>query len=269
MRRSGDTIRITAQLIEVSSDAHLWSETWDRAFKDVFAIQDEIAAAVTSALRIQLVDELPQAFVTNPRAYDTFLKARELVGKQTEASVIEAESLLLELLEIDPAYSPALVLLGESEIFLGSWDFRPRHESFERARRYGRRAVDASPTFGGGYVLLSWIAIRHERNWSLAQQLIEKAVRYDHSNIEVRFQASWFDALEGDHEQRIKIAREMVRLDPLSGRSYWSLGHALMSARQYDESAAAFRRLMPATTTRPWQNSMPNTGTVSPITAVP
>lgn len=68
VRRSGDQIRITAQLIDASTDKHLWSDTWDRAFQDVFVIQDEIAAAVATALKIQLVDELPHSFVTDPRA---------------------------------------------------------------------------------------------------------------------------------------------------------------------------------------------------------
>ena len=85
VRRSGDQIRITAQLVDVSTDTHLWSDTWDRTFEDVFAIQDEIAAAVTTALKIQLVDELPHAFVTDPHAYDLYLKSAR-AGRRTVRS---------------------------------------------------------------------------------------------------------------------------------------------------------------------------------------
>lgn len=244
VRRSGDDIRITAQLIDVSSDAHLWSDTWDRPFLDVFAIQDEIAAAVTSALRIQLVDELPHAFVTDPRAYDLYLKARELVSAQNEAGVVEAEALLLELLEVDPTYSPGLVLLGEASTFLGLWGFRPMEESFQRAQNYGRLAIEAAPEFSAGYVLLSDLAVRYDRDWQQAERYIDEALRHDPADIDAQYQSTALHVREGRFEQRVKLAREMVRLDPLSGQSYWMLGHALMRTRQYDQSVAAFRKLL-------------------------
>ena len=244
VRRSGDQIRVTAQLIDVSSDAHLWSETWDREFADVFAIQDEISGAVASALKIQLVDELPHAYVTEPSAYDLFLQARELVARQTEASMLEAESLLHELLEIDPEYAPGLVLLGESTIFLGSWRFRPMHESFELAREYGQRAINASPTFARGYLLLSGIALSHDRNWPMAEQLVQEASRHDPADLQARLRASWIDSLQGEHNLSVELAMELVRLDPLSGQAHWALGHILKNARRYNESVRAFRKLL-------------------------
>lgn len=244
VRRSGDQIRITAQLIDASTDTHLWSNTWDRAFQDIFAVQDEIAAAVTTALKIQLVDELPHAFVTDPQAYDLYLRARELISTQTEARALEAEALLLELLKIDPTYAPGLVLIGDVEVFLGLWSFRPMAESFERAEDYGRRAAVAAPAFGGGYTLLARIAIRHERALSKGRRLIQEAIRRDPSDLQARLVAGRLDALQGKHVESVKLAREIARLDPLSGEAYWSLGHALMQARKYDESVAAFRQLL-------------------------
>ena len=244
VRRSGDQIRITAQLIDVSSDTHIWSETWDRAFEDVFAVQDEIAAAVTTALKIQLVDELPHAYVTDPRAYDLYLQASDLLATQAEASALAAELRLLELLEIDPTYAPGLVLLGNVEVFLGSWAFRPMEESFARAAEYGRRAVDASSAFAPGYVLLSQLAVRHKRDWPLARRLIDETLRHNPTDLDARLQASMLDMLDGDLDARVDLAQELVQLDPLSGQSHWVLGHALMIARQLDESIAAFRKVL-------------------------
>jgi len=244
VRRSGDEIRVTAQLIDVSDDSHLWSQTWDREFENVFEIQDEIAGEVVNALKIQLVDELPHAYVTDPQAYELYLRALPLVDEQTEASVRNAEALLLQLLEIDPEYAPGLVLLGESEIILGEWFFRSLDDSFERARSYGQRAVEAAPTYSGGYVLLAKVARRYDFDSIKASQLLATAVNLEPGNIEARYFSANLKALQGDHETMVEIARERVRLDPLSSQPYWGLGHALFRARQYDEAVKAFRELM-------------------------
>ncbi len=244
VRRSGDEIRVTVQLIKVSDDSPLWSETWDREFENVFEIQDEIAGQVVNALKIQLVDELPHAYVTNPQAYELYLKALPLFDEQTEASVSNAEDLLLQLLTIDPEYAPGLLLLGESEIFFAGWNMRPIDQSFERARSYGQRAVAAAPTYSGGYVLQARVALSYDRDLTKASRLLDKAVNLDPGNIDVRAITAALKSRQGDHEMRVEIARERVRLDPLSGRPYWQLGHALRLARQYDDSVKAFREIL-------------------------
>jgi len=244
VRKSGDDIRVTTQLIRVSDDSPLWSQTWDREFENVFEIQDEIAGEVVNALKIQLVDELPHAYVTDPQAYELYLKALPLFDERTEVSVSNAEALLLQLLEIDPEYAPGLVLLGESEVFYSRWAIRPLDQSFERARNYGLRAVEAAPTYSGGYVLQAKVAFRYDRDLTKASQLLAKAVNLEPGNIEARYISALLKSLQGDHETIVKIARERVRLDPLSSQPYWDLGVALMLARQYDESAKAFREIL-------------------------
>ena len=242
VRRSGDQIRVTAQLIEAVSDKHLWSNTWDRPFQDVFSIQDEIAAAVATALKIQLVDELPHVFVTDPRAYDLYLRAHELHAQETEQSMLEAEALLLELLEIDPDYPPGLVELASVSVSLGVWSYKPTDEYLERATEFARRAIDAAPNFGDGYVLLFRLAIRHQWDWALAQRIGEEGLRRDPDHIELRHVVSWLDTLRGEHEERVRTARELARLDPLAASSYWTLGHALKYAGEYEEAVVAFRK---------------------------
>ncbi len=85
VRRSGDTVRITAQLIDVTTDAHLWSQTWDRTFDDIFIIQDEIAEAVVDALKISLLGDTPRALETTPEAYALYLQGRSLAAAQRTA----------------------------------------------------------------------------------------------------------------------------------------------------------------------------------------
>jgi TolB-like protein len=107
VRKSGDDIRVTAQLIKASDGYHLWSETWDRRLTDIFTIQDEIAAAVVSALKVTLLGELPHARVTDPRAYELFLRSKAAANLSTEEGFEQAALLLNDSLAIDPEYAEA------------------------------------------------------------------------------------------------------------------------------------------------------------------
>ena len=107
VRKSGDTLRITAQLVRATDSSHLWSQTYDRPMTDVFAVQDEIAAAVVEELKIKLLGATPKAKTTDPRAYALFLKAREISRQFTAGALEQSIALYKESLAIDPLYAPA------------------------------------------------------------------------------------------------------------------------------------------------------------------
>jgi len=102
VRRSGNRLRITAQLIDARSDRHLWSQTFDRTMDDIFAVQDEIAGAVVEQLKITLFGAAPKAKTFDAKAYPLFLQARELQRALTEEGLVQAVSLFKRALEIDP-----------------------------------------------------------------------------------------------------------------------------------------------------------------------
>ena len=109
IRKSGDKIRITAQLIDARTDSHIWSETYDRTLDDIFVIQDEIAAAVVDGLRVELLGEVPTTKKVNPQAYALMLKARRILDDSDERDdIVVAESLLEQALELDPEYTDAM-----------------------------------------------------------------------------------------------------------------------------------------------------------------
>jgi len=112
VRKSGTEIRITAQLIKASDGYHLWSQTWDRTLNDVFAIQDEIAAAVVAALKVTLLGEVPHARVTDSEAYSLYLQSKAYSDKASKEGFEEAVALLTQALAIDPEYADAWVELG-------------------------------------------------------------------------------------------------------------------------------------------------------------
>ena len=106
VRKSGDRVRITAQLIDAQRDIHLWSETWERTLDDVFAIQEEIAESVVAALKVELLGEGPEPLETDPEAYTLYLQARHLERQVSREGMLQAIELFERVLSIDPDYVP-------------------------------------------------------------------------------------------------------------------------------------------------------------------
>ena len=109
VRKSGDTLRITAQLVRASDSSHLWSQTYDRQMTDVFKVQDEIAAAVVDELKIKLLGDAPKTRATDPQAYELFLKARAIGSQYTAAAFEQSISLYQQALALDPGYTESWV----------------------------------------------------------------------------------------------------------------------------------------------------------------
>ena len=120
VRKSGSTIRITAQLIEAESDGHMWSASWDRTLDDVFQIQDEIARAVVDLLKIELLGDVPRTVETSGEAYAMYLQAMQLIGHRTETSFARAEGLLAEAIGLDANYAPVWAGLSHSYLVSGN-----------------------------------------------------------------------------------------------------------------------------------------------------
>ena len=177
VRRSGDIIRITAQLIEVDSDVHIWSETWDRTFEDIFVIQDEIAAAVVSALKIRLLGDTPRSRVTVPEAYALYLQSKQLSNLLTEESLHQAEALLVRALEIDEQFAPGWAQL--SRVYLmgsgsrGSW---PPIEAAALARSAAEKALSIDDSNVRAHLMLSGIARAFEYDPEVTDRELDIAV---------------------------------------------------------------------------------------------
>ncbi len=243
VRRSGDEIRVAVQLINTSSDEHLWSETWDREFRNIFAIQDEIGAAVATALKIQLVDELPSSYVTDPEAYALYLQALQHADNLSESRLEMTEYKLQQALAIDPDYAPAIALLGTTVAEMGAWNFRALAESYEQARLLGRRAVETDPNFAGGYMLLGEVAERFDNDIETAWKFYDDALAIDPSNLNAKMHIAAIKMLFGDAFPILAAARQRVKVDPLSASSWRILGHAAMYSGELDESIRAFKRM--------------------------
>jgi tetratricopeptide (TPR) repeat protein len=228
VRKSGNQLRIVAQLIEVATDTHLWSETYDRELKNVFAIQDEVAAAVVDALKITLLGDEPKATETNPEAYALYLQARYFLNQFAEGSEKRAETLLKQALEIDPEFAPAWTQLGAVYFY---------RADIELARDAIQRALDADPQYGRAYALLARNDMETDWDIAAAHQHQQQALALDPGDAEVLRWAGWTDFTFGRIDEAIDLTRRSIALDPVFFGGYWNLGYILYCAHRLEEAA--------------------------------
>ena len=248
VRRSGNQLRISAQLIKVESDRHLWSETYDRELKSIFAIQDEIAAAVVDALKLSLIGDNPKTAETDPKAYTLYLQARHLrtVGVPGEYMTREryeqAEALLNEALSIDPEFAPAWTEL--SHVYregAAHHDVRPFDKGYELARHAAQKAQLVDPHYGPAYAALAQIEGQYDWNFKAAFNHMDLARTLDPNDLYTLRMVAGKEFMLGNLSEAINLNRRVVALDPVWPEGYRSLARALNAAQRFDEAEATIR----------------------------
>jgi TolB-like protein len=236
VRKSGKKIRITAQLIEVDSDAHLWSETWDRDLNDVFEIQDEIAAKVVDELRVQLLGTLPHAVATDGDAYSLYLQARHTINQRTYESLLRGEKLVNKALEIDSDYAPGWVLKAHIHSQQGDVGARLPNEIISEARAAVDRALELDPNSAAAHALAGDLMISYENNYADARAAFERALELDPFNLDAVYQTSLYYAFIARPEKALPLALSVLERDPLFTANYSTLGYVYAMLGRYEEA---------------------------------
>ena len=241
VRKAGDRVRITAQLIEAGNDVHLWSETYERELDDIFAIQDEIAREVVKALQIQLLGESPLAAATNIEAYKLYLRGKHFAttadGNEGMESAVTA---FREAIALDPNFAPPWVGLADVLRTQGYYGFTDNEEAFEASRRAVMRALELDNTMAEGWLTLAGIQLSYDWDWSGAEVTTLNALKYGPQNARVLRQAVTVALTLGEAERALEMAQLAVELDPLEysglsrlGTTYWALGQPKEEERVY------------------------------------
>jgi TolB-like protein len=236
VRKSGQKIRITAQLIEVNSDAHLWSATWDRDLDDVFAIQDEIAAKVVDELRVQLLGELPHAEATNGDTYSLYLQARHTINQRTHESLLRGEELINKALEIDPDYAPAWVLKALIHSQQADVGARLPTAVAPEARAAIDRALELAPDSAAAHALSGDLMISFENNYADAKVEFERALELDPFNVDALYQAAIYYAFIGRPEEALPLALAAKERDPLFTANHSTLSYVYAMLGRYEDA---------------------------------
>jgi len=241
VRKSGDKLRITAQLVRASDSSHLWSQTYDRQMADVFKVQDEIAAAVVEELKIKLLNEAPKTRALDPKAYELFLKARTIGAQYTAAAFEQSVSLYQQALARDPRYTEAWVGLAGIYCDQMSERLRPADEGIRLAREATDKALTLNPQYAPAYARLGWIAIYYERDFQQAADHLKHALALEPANTDVIGMAAILSRRLGRWDQAIALGEYVVSRDPVNAEALSQLGLAYTYAGRWEEAMAAYR----------------------------
>jgi len=256
VRKAGNQVRITAQLIRTSDSSHLWSETYDRSLENIFAIQDEIADAVVRQLRIKLLGETPKAFVVDPEAYALLLQARHFGNLGTAAGTQQAGELLQQVLAIAPDYSAAWSELGRNWQNKVSVDLLGEEEGYKKSSESQNRALELDPDNAVAYSRLGHKQLHHEKNLPAAAKLFKKALALEPGNAVVLANAASLAMTLGRFKQAIAIRELAQQVDPLSSANSSGLGRSYFYDGQLDKAETTYRKTLLLSTNRPVTRAM-------------
>lgn len=245
VRKQGNRARITVQLIKAADGFHLWSETYDRELTDIFAVQEEIARAVTGALKITLLagkTAAPQARSTNAEAYNVYLQGRYFLARRNKENLEKAVDYFGRAIQLDPGYAPAWAGLGESRASQAMADWVPSNEGFRKAREAVARALVLNPDLGEAHATLGRIKMFHDFDWAGAEASYQRALALEPGNAKIIGTSATLAKVLGRLDEAIALNRRAIRIDPLSSSVYQNAGIAFYYAGRYEEATSALNK---------------------------
>jgi adenylate cyclase len=240
VRKAGNKVRITAQLIDARSDTHLWSETYDRPLDNIFAIQDEIAAKVVERLKVTLLGEVPKVAQTDPETFALFLQARYLGLQGTAESYERSNALYEQALAIDPNYAAAWAGLARNCINQTFNGLRPMDEGYPLAREMLQKALAIDPDHAPAHARLGVIAI-YENDLAAAARHMERALALEPANLDIIGNAAYLLFILGRVDEAIELAEYVTAQDPVNPLGHTNLGWFQRAAGQWEKAIASNR----------------------------
>jgi serine/threonine protein kinase/Tfp pilus assembly protein PilF len=280
VRKAGNRLRINAQLIQVVDGFHLWSEQFDREMKDVFAIQDEIAAGIVNKLKMRLTAPGEERGGKHPRdleAYDAYLRGRYFLNKFTNEGVRSAMACFEEAIAKDADFAPAHAALAESYQRYSALGLMASKEATAKARAAALHALDLDPRLAEAHYALAMIAAFHEWDRTMAEErfkralelnpnsakalswyaiflmsyqkkyqkaleLISRAEELDPLELQVKTHRGWVYCFQHRFDEAIKLLQDITQLEPFFAQGHYWLGCAYLYKALYDEAVVEIEK---------------------------
>jgi len=240
LRRSGENLRITAQLTSTDDGRLVWSERYDRRLDDVFAIQDEIARTIVAKLRATSYGEDVAApsdrHTENVEAYGLYLRGRYAWNKRTSDGVVEGIKYFEHAIALDPSY--ALAYTGLADSYALHIDYRnvPVHEGFEKAKFYARKAIELDDTLAEAHASLAWSLFIYDWDWDGAAREFRRAIELDPRYATAHQWYAFLLASQMKFDEALLEAHTAQENDPTSVSVRRSLGYTYLYARKYNQA---------------------------------
>jgi adenylate cyclase len=250
VRKAGDQVRITAQLIDALNGHHLWAERYDRDLKDIFTLQDDITMKLITELEVKLT-EGEQARLTakgtkDLQAYLKYLKAREMLFIQTKEANTQARRLAKEAIDQDSEFAAAYALLGAThwmDVIYGS--IKSPEESLRRAFELTKKAIALDDSEATAHSLLGWLYLLLKREYDKGIAECERAIELAPNSAISHIWMSFVLTLAGRHEDAVRYSEQALRLNPLPEGWYFRfLGYTYFGLGRYEEAIAAYKEAL-------------------------
>jgi len=250
VRREGNHVRITAELIKADDGFQLWSQTYDREIKDIFAVQDEIARSTTQVLRLKLLGGSGQPIPSssqnpNSDAYQAYLQAKYFIGRGRGKEDLEKALAYADTaIKFDERYAPAWALRASVHNAMAEAELSDDTQQYREARNDAERAIVLDFNCASAYLALAENQLDHDWDWDAAKGFVTRAEVIEPGSTEVlRVSSNLFWVL-GDLDQAIKLREQLVALDPLRADSFIDRAFLLYLAGRYKEALADLQKAL-------------------------
>jgi TolB-like protein/DNA-binding winged helix-turn-helix (wHTH) protein/tetratricopeptide (TPR) repeat protein len=246
--RSGDRVRVTAQLIDARADRHIWAEDYERDMRDVLSLQSELVGAIAGQVRASISPDQPQfptrTGAVEPAAYESYLRGRSFWNQRTPAGLAQAVAHFQHAIDLDPDYAEAYSGLADTYTALGYLSYEAPRDTFPQARELANKALQIDPGLAEARASVGYAKLYYDWDWKGAEEEFQKAIAVN-PNCTTAYH--WYSVLltaRGQHEQALSEIRRAHELDPLSVAINTDIGFELYYARRYDEAATQLRSVL-------------------------
>jgi TolB-like protein len=254
VRKSGNTIRVTAQLIRANQGYHVWSETYDRDLKDVFKVQDEIAGRVLEELKLSLpaASGVSSGRTDNGAAHNQYLLGRKALDVATAESYQTAVEFFKQAIALDPGYAAAYSSLATAEANFA--DLSGERSGFDQASAAAEHAIQLAPEAADGYIARGHLRSTFFWDWNGAQTDFDKALAIDPNNSDALYESASLLDSEGQFALSLTQIDKAIAIDPLLTRLYSLRAHVLLDAGRLADARDAFQQLLKVSPEHPHAN---------------
>ena len=249
VRKSGDRIRVSVQLINTADGFQIWGQTYNRKLEDIFDLQDEIAHHIVHSLKLRFdVKNTDEAIVPRPtenmEAYTLHLKGMHHLKKGNPEEAQKAIEKLEQALKIDPSFASAQCALSDCYAYLGSCGTFPPVDAYAKALRYAMTAIENNPNFPEGHLAMAKIKFYHFWDWDGARQSLERAEKLGLNSSELYQSYGLYFAAVGKAQEGIDKIKKALELDPLSVQVMSTLGTLYLFVEAYDKAVSIFSEIL-------------------------
>jgi TolB-like protein/DNA-binding winged helix-turn-helix (wHTH) protein len=246
--RSGDKVRITAQLIRVSDDNHIWADSYEGDLRDTLVLQDQVAKAIADQIRVSVNKEQhgQAARAVDAQAYDSYLKGRYYWNQRTDAGLREAINYFKRSISIDPSNADAYSGLADTYALAGDWEYgiMPPAEAFPLAKAAANEALALDDRLGEAHTSLAFVLDLYYWDWSAAERQFKLAINLNPGYAVAHHWYAWHLLVLGKNAEGMFELRQAERLDPLSLIIRSDVADALCSLHLFEESVQQSRKTL-------------------------